>query len=526
MKRSRRMLMGVLIAALPIGVVAFDVTSTLAHSSDYSTNCDGLYFRAEADYEGNKNNNTVTITIDGDANTYKFAADGISKNISWSRTEAHAWSIAVDANINEGDPTAYDEYFSGTQAPCELPPPPVQHIPVTLCHKDGQSGNYSVITTDDDGVLNHGNAGHDQHDGDIIPPFDSPLGNYPGKNWDAAGQAIFNNQPKCTVPTVVTATTPGVEFRDPSCANTTAEVVGYLNTDKISYTTTGTVAPGAAVTVTATPQSGFTFSPNPTVFQHTFGAVPDCSEHVTASVTFQDPTCANDNVAKVLGAEDTAAIDFTVTGNVAAGDHVDVTAVAKPGYTLDGTTSWSHTFAAAEDCRSVSVPVAPEITTTEECGLADSFLARPTAGVIYTPESGAIPSDGAATVVATPADSYRFAGDKQSVTFTFEGGPIENCVVEPPAIKPPTTEPPTTQPPTTEPPTTQTSTTTQPPASVTDPAPSSVAAAEAPAAAVAPSGALPVTGGRHLSDIASLAGALVIIGGLLYFVRRRRPAEG
>jgi uncharacterized repeat protein (TIGR01451 family) len=76
------------------------------------------------------------------------------------------------------------------------------HTPVTLCHAtSSQTNPYVVITTDDDGVLGAGQSegnGHDSHSGDIIPPFEYTDNNgdpqsYPGKNWDAAGQAILAN---------------------------------------------------------------------------------------------------------------------------------------------------------------------------------------------------------------------------------------------------------------------------------------------------------------------------------------------
>ena len=76
------------------------------------------------------------------------------------------------------------------------------HTPVTLCHATAsQSNPYVLITTDDDGVLGSGASGgngHDGHTGDIVPPFvytdnKGVLRSYPGKNWDAAGQAIFEN---------------------------------------------------------------------------------------------------------------------------------------------------------------------------------------------------------------------------------------------------------------------------------------------------------------------------------------------
>lgn len=40
--------------------------------------------------------------------------------------------------------------------------------------------------------------GHDDHNGDIIPPFSNDLVNYPGKNWDEYGKSIYNND--CKVP--------------------------------------------------------------------------------------------------------------------------------------------------------------------------------------------------------------------------------------------------------------------------------------------------------------------------------------
>ncbi len=81
------------------------------------------------------------------------------------------------------------------------PEPPVQHVPVTMCHATSGIGNdgWVSITTDDDGVLGsgNGNSGHDSHDFDVIPSFQYVTGHtynpatntwsptyatYPGKN--------------------------------------------------------------------------------------------------------------------------------------------------------------------------------------------------------------------------------------------------------------------------------------------------------------------------------------------------------
>lgn len=74
---------------------------------------------------------------------------------------------------------------------------------VTLCHATGSQTNpYVKITVNSNGALGH--AGSKHQDGrDIIPPFtynnQGQNASFPGQNWDAAGQATFNNN--CVPPT-------------------------------------------------------------------------------------------------------------------------------------------------------------------------------------------------------------------------------------------------------------------------------------------------------------------------------------
>src|SRR5438270_13753604 len=71
------------------------------------------------------------------------------------------------------------------------------HNKVTICHATGSKTNpYVRITPDAAGVV----AGHAAHQDmrDIIPPFDykdsgGNLHHFPGQNWDAQHQAIYNN---------------------------------------------------------------------------------------------------------------------------------------------------------------------------------------------------------------------------------------------------------------------------------------------------------------------------------------------
>jgi hypothetical protein len=80
------------------------------------------------------------------------------------------------------------------------------HDKVTICHATGsQSNPFVVITPNANGVVN-GHVAH-QDERDIIPPFDyndhGTTVHFPGQNWDASGQAIFNNGCK------VASTVPG-----------------------------------------------------------------------------------------------------------------------------------------------------------------------------------------------------------------------------------------------------------------------------------------------------------------------------
>jgi len=71
------------------------------------------------------------------------------------------------------------------------------HNKVTICHATGSKTNpYVVITPDASGVID-GHYAHQDHR-DIIPAFDyvgkdKVVHHFPGQNWTAEGQAIFNN---------------------------------------------------------------------------------------------------------------------------------------------------------------------------------------------------------------------------------------------------------------------------------------------------------------------------------------------
>jgi len=82
---------------------------------------------------------------------------------------------------------------------------------VRICHATASATNPftspDVNTSSIDEEHNQYLNGHGDHENDIIPPFESPTGTvFHGLNWDAEGQAIWNNG--CVVPPPVEPPTP------------------------------------------------------------------------------------------------------------------------------------------------------------------------------------------------------------------------------------------------------------------------------------------------------------------------------
>lgn len=67
---------------------------------------------------------------------------------------------------------------------------------ITICHATASATNpYVIETPSKNSIINDVGVGHGASGiniGDIIPPFDYDTGHYPGQNWTAAGQAIWN----------------------------------------------------------------------------------------------------------------------------------------------------------------------------------------------------------------------------------------------------------------------------------------------------------------------------------------------
>ena len=144
--------------------------------------------------------------------------------------------------------------------------PVVTSASVTLCHLADGPAQAGKITVDGNAAYN---AHYKQHSADIIPPFQYKGETY-SLNWDAAGQATFNNG--CVEPggggedpVEVEAS---VQFIEGDCVEETPSLV-FGSTEGVDYHVDGETDFGSTVTVHAMAKDGYTLV-GQTEFSHTF----------------------------------------------------------------------------------------------------------------------------------------------------------------------------------------------------------------------------------------------------------------
>ena len=144
-------------------------------------------------------------------------------------------------------------------------------------------------------------------------------------------------------------------------------------TEHVTYAVDGTVAAGGSVTVTATPDAGYSIAPTDgwTVNAETgvasmtvtFDAEPDCdvtATPVAPAVTQAVCVAPGDLTPPSVTLPTTTGIDYTLAGTVAAGSKVTVTATAQAGYVLAETAGWT-----ANSDGSASIAIALSSVTCE-----------------------------------------------------------------------------------------------------------------------------------------------------------------
>jgi hypothetical protein len=219
-----------------------------------------------------------------------------------------------------------------------------------------------------------------------------------------------------------------------------------------------------------------------------------------------------DYFVAIGGGAATAAAAGTVTEPV--GTVIVVTAKAKAGVTLTGTTSWTHTIAGAGTCVVTVTPVAPTITQGVCTGGAESAASitiPATTGVVYmqgattlAAGSHAVAFGSSTTITASAAPGFALAASA-TTSWTLMADAAATCVTTSGGGSTPTPPP---------------ATGTPPPTSVLGITFVNNPPAAAPPAAAPPAAVLPFTG-MPLRQAALLGLGLILAGALLIGSARR-----
>lgn len=145
----------------------------------------GSSFRISEPSCFNPDESTTTLTA-----SYVLPSDASISN---------SWSADLKEYTNAGctGVTTIQDTFSVVAEVVEETLPPEnesENFDVTICHAtppDTAASGYNTLTVDDDSIFVTGHAS--EHEADIIPPFESGDLSFPGKNWNALGQAIWEN---------------------------------------------------------------------------------------------------------------------------------------------------------------------------------------------------------------------------------------------------------------------------------------------------------------------------------------------
>jgi hypothetical protein len=150
------------------------------------------------------------------------------------------------------------------------------------------------------------------------------------------------------------------------------------------------------------------------------------SQAVTpAAVTFND-VCGTAN--DTYNVPTTTGVNYSATAgtHTNASGTVTVTATANTGYTINGTSSWSHSFT-NEACPIPDIHVTPAaVTFNDVCGAAnDTYTVPTTTGVSYSDTAGSHAASGSVTITATANSGFVVDGTASwSHTFNVDPCPI------------------------------------------------------------------------------------------------------
>jgi hypothetical protein len=201
---------------------------------------------------------------------------------------------------------------------------------------------------------------------------------------------------------------------------------------------------GSSVTITAVAKPGYTLSGTAS-WTHEFKATPSCTTQVQpVAPSFTNDVCHNYAPAgATYTIPATTGVLYKINGSTVDagtypatdGSSVTITAVAKPGYTLTGTTTFTHEFSSVPTCTTTVEPTSPTFTddvcTTGFVPAGATYTIPATTGVIYqidgkTVAAGTYPATDGTTVTVTTeaAEGYTLSG---TTTFTHAFAKVPTC---------------------------------------------------------------------------------------------------
>lgn len=301
-----------------------------------------------------------------------------------------------------------------------------------------------------------------------------------------------------------------------------------------------TVVPGGTVVVTATAQDGFNLLPGEgwNVVEPgksaTFTVVLDdvnCTVAATpVAPTVEQAVCTapGQGTPPSVTVGDTVGITYEVTGTVAPGESVTVTATPLPGYFLseadgwtlkgDGTATYELKLADV-DCDVTATPVLPTVEqavcTVPGEPTEPSITLPETAGIDYS-MTGTVAEGQTVVVTATPQEGF-ILGTVEAWVSNADGSASTSVVFTDIVCEVPPTTPPVEPTPPPTPPVEPSTPPTTPPTPPTPPV--------APTAAPSAPPALPVTGSGDSTPVLGAGFALVALGALVVVAARRKKAR-
>ena len=236
---------------------------------------------------------------------------------------------------------------------------------------------------------------------------------------DAAGTITLpsgggGSASELTPVTAATTTPPG---------STVGNLVGYVNTASAPITVNGQSLAAGAWAI-------FGWSGSAWVQMNTGTLIPTSTPVTATAPTFNDASgTASDTytIPTKVGVEYLVGGTVTAAGTYPGAGAVTITAQATSGYTLTGTSSWSHTFSTATDPTPVT-PTGP--TWTDDTVNGGGTWTTPTqTGVTYSPASGTATPGQSVTVTATAQSGYTLSGTT-SWSHTFPNAPSSVTVTD------------------------------------------------------------------------------------------------